>query len=231
MRDARKIQERVEIRLERSQIVWLTMGLMVVMALMFALGFMVGGRAARFDTTLESAASNPLERADAVREEKEQLEFYKKLTEKRAPVEEPVPEAKPAPKPEPQEKAEDVAPVPNEKPPEAPEASDTPIPEKAAPAPMENLAPSLKEAMVSQPTGTGEYTIQIAAFQTQGEADAFEASMKRKGYTPYIVVAKINNRGTWYRVRLGRFSDTAEAEKAKSILAGDDVAAWVVTTE
>ena len=38
-------------------------------------------------------------------------------------------------------------------------------------------------------------------------------------------------RGTWYRVRLGRFAKQADAAKAKGVLAAADIPAWVLKVQ
>ena len=55
------------------------------------------------------------------------------------------------------------------------------------------------------PPAAGTWAVQLSAYQDRGEADRFAAGLRDKGYAPYIVEAAVPNKGTWYRVRLGRF--------------------------
>ncbi len=56
------------------------------------------------------------------------------------------------------------------------------------------------------PAGTGAWAVQLSAYQDRAEADRFAAGLRDKGYAPYIVEANVAGKGTWYRVRLGRFA-------------------------
>lgn len=51
----------------------------------------------------------------------------------------------------------------------------------------------------------GAFTLQLAAYQDKGEADRYLASLKSRGYAPYLVRAEVSGKGTWYRIRMGRF--------------------------
>jgi DedD protein len=70
---------------------------------------------------------------------------------------------------------------------------------------------SLKEAfgkaqkLPTETAADGAWTVQLSAYQERAEADRFAAGLRDKGYAPYIVEATIAGKGTWYRVRMGRF--------------------------
>jgi cell division septation protein DedD len=81
------------------------------------------------------------------------------------------------------------------------------------------------------PAKSGEYTIQVSSFQTAEEANAYAASLKRKGYAPYVVATQIAGKGTWHRVRLGAFATADAATLAKQHLVAADIAGWVVKGE
>ncbi len=55
------------------------------------------------------------------------------------------------------------------------------------------------------------YTVQVASFSKYHPAKEFEASLKSKTLPAFIKVAKIPGKGTWYRVRVGKFSSRKEA--------------------
>jgi cell division septation protein DedD len=59
----------------------------------------------------------------------------------------------------------------------------------------------------------GAWTLQLSAYQERGEADRFAAGLRDKGYAPYIVEANIAGKGTWYRVRMGRFPSKDAASR------------------
>ena len=55
------------------------------------------------------------------------------------------------------------------------------------------------------------YTIQIRAFKNQVDAKSFSKVLHQAGYKPYVVAAEISGKGTFYRVRLGKFKTLAAA--------------------
>jgi cell division septation protein DedD len=57
--------------------------------------------------------------------------------------------------------------------------------------------------------------VQLSAYQDRGEADRFVAGLRDKGYAPYIVEANIAGKGTWFRVRMGRFGSKDAAARYK----------------
>jgi cell division septation protein DedD len=88
-------------------------------------------------------------------------------------------------------------------------------------------APSVAPATVSQSkldAGTsskpepsigdarGQFSLQAAAFPVESGAAEFAEKLKRAGLPSYVVSADVGKRGTWYRVRVGRF-ESAEAAK------------------
>lgn len=260
MRDMSRIRERAvprrgaDVRVDRAQIVWLTLGGVVSLALMFALGFMVGRRAERLaqaDTPPPVAQTLTTQRSVA-----EELTFYDRLTDPRPVAPPPAPAVaqaapqgadRPAPSPAAQEPRE-----PRE--PRAAQAPQSPQPAQSA----QSAQPSspratgedrvagavarargaarrgrqdVKRALNAGPAQPGEYTVQVSAFQSLGEAQAFAAGLERKGYKPFVVTSSIDGRGTWYRVRLGRFDTEESATEAKQLLAHADIPAWVLRTE
>jgi len=80
MRDDRRIQERMELRLDRMQVIWLTMGSLVALALAFALGVVVGKRTALL--TPVAAYGDALAQVDADGARHKELTFYSKLMQR-----------------------------------------------------------------------------------------------------------------------------------------------------
>lgn len=58
----------------------------------------------------------------------------------------------------------------------------------------------------------GQFSLQAAAFPVESGAAEFAEKLKRAGLPSYVVSADVAKRGTWYRVRVGRF-ESAEAAK------------------
>lgn len=59
----------------------------------------------------------------------------------------------------------------------------------------------------------GNYTLQLSAAPSRPEADRFAANLRSKGYAPYVVEAQVPGKGTWFRVRLGRFASRDAAQR------------------
>ena len=96
--------------------------------------------------------------------------------------------------------------APEPKPAEAPKAEAVPtrINEDAG-ALRDAIARAQKPEPRPETSPDGNFTLQLSAFQDRAEADRLAASLRDKGYAPFIVEAVIPAKGTWYRVRMGRF--------------------------
>lgn len=60
---------------------------------------------------------------------------------------------------------------------------------------------------------TETYSVQVAAFKDKGSADSMAAKLRDKGYKPYVQEATFSGKEVWYRIRLGPFSNKAEADR------------------
>jgi cell division septation protein DedD len=58
----------------------------------------------------------------------------------------------------------------------------------------------------------GRYTVQIGAFQKEGEAKQIVNNLKSKGYPAFIKTSEIPGKGIWYRVRIGTFTTRVTAK-------------------
>ena len=93
-----------------------------------------------------------------------------------------------------------------------------PVPEKVkvAEKPPIELPPTQPPA--PEPTiptvepGNGSFAIQVGSYQTADEATRALEKLKGKGYSGFTTVGEIPNKGTWYRVRIGRFKNKGEAQ-------------------
>ncbi len=215
MRDAHRMKEKYELSLDNRQIVSLTVGGLVVVGAVFVLGVVVGKKLAVDDHT--AAAPDLLsaldQRAAAMysMQKDASLTFQDELTKKP----EPMVEAKPieAPKPVVVAAAEPPPPPKHEIPVVVMKAPEPPKPAEAVPTRINEDAGALRDAIAraqkpepkpeTSPDGT--FTLQLSAFQDRAEADRFAAGLRDKGYAPFIVEAVLPAKGTWYRVRMGRF--------------------------
>ncbi|MEZ0315077.1 MAG: SPOR domain-containing protein [Myxococcota bacterium] len=228
MRDVRKIQ--THLGSARSQIVWLTLGGLVALGMTFALGVMVGRRAEKLSAAQHEQPSDPLKQIDAEHKLHDELTYYARLTQNHG--ERPTVAAA-EPLPNKKTRAPDTTKIATD----AVEPARVAAPAAPAPAPVPAPAPALEPAsdtatgLAKGPAKSGEYTIQVSSFQTAEEATAYASSLKRKGYSPYVVAMQIAGKGTWHRVRLGVFPSSEAATLAKQQLVAADIAGWVVKSE
>jgi DedD protein len=62
----------------------------------------------------------------------------------------------------------------------------------------------------------GNYQLQVSSFKTREEADAFSQQLRVRGHRAYVQEARVQGRGTWYRVRVGPFPTQAAAASYRS---------------
>lgn len=84
----------------------------------------------------------------------------------------------------------------NPKKPEAPAA------QPAAPA-APAAAPAAQE--------TAGYTVQVASYRDKPEAEAAQAKLTAKGVAAYLVESNLQDKGLWYRLRVGKHLSKEEA--------------------
>ena len=202
VRDAHRLKDKIEMSLDSRQIFFVFFGAAVAACVMFVMGVMVGRRLAERDFVAEravtSAAMDPLAALDELGadEEADTLTFTEALT---------------APEPDPPEPARAAAaPVPSPaEEPAPPAAARTTEPE---PAPAPEPPPERPEPAEAEP----RFTLQLSSFREEAEATSFVANLKKKGYEPFIQKSNVEDKGIFFRVRLGGYSSYDEALAAKS---------------
>ncbi|MBZ0274478.1 SPOR domain-containing protein [bacterium] len=196
MRDLRKFRNKLTFELDNRQIAFLLAGLIAVMAIVFALGIVVGKGLTRMDGGEELMADvrepTEVEPAPFVVTEQdleggsmdtgEPAEPVNLLDKPGSPVGTPMPVA--------------------DEPPPAYEAPSPPPPPSAVAA---GSAPT-------PPTGGG-WTVQLSAHPNEAEAKGKQSAYVKKGIEAYIVRADIPGKGVWYRVRVGQFSTREGAQQ------------------
>ena len=233
MRDSHRLKEKYELSLDNRQIVSITIASLVVLGGVFMLGVVVGKKLSAETAALQTQPTDLLgqldRKTDALETVKADaaLTFQDELTRKtptlvaETPIVRPVEprpvEVKPAElKPE----AVAIAPKPETEPvkPAEPRLAETPKPEAVATRTVDGGG-SLKEAFgkaqrpPTEAAADGAWTLQLSAYQDKAEADRFAAGLRDKGYAPYIVEASIPGKGTWFRVRMGRFGTKDAASR------------------
>ena len=184
------------------------------------------------------------------------LTFQDELT-RRAPAPVPVVEApKPVEPPRPVEapKPAEVAKAPEAAAPTPVAVAEAPRPAPVEPTPAPAPEAKLPETPKPEPVATrthdggglkeafgkvqrtpetaadGSWTVQLSAYQDKGEADRFAAGLRDKGYAPYIVEANIPGKGTWFRVRMGRFPSKDAATRYMDDFRRETAMPAIVTT-
>jgi len=75
----------------------------------------------------------------------------------------------------------------------------------------------------------GKYTVQVASYKTEKEAQNMSADLKTKGFSSFYVSAKVNGE-TRYRVSVGLFTTAKEADTyKKDLLARAKISSALVT--
>jgi DedD protein len=102
----------------------------------------------------------------------------------------------------------------------APKREDTPEPKAGARAEEKaekKVDPEPEEEKEPAPAAKKKkkYTLQLSSFQDRAEADVFYSEMVEAGYQPYLVEAEVPGKGTWFRIRLGRYDSYSAAIEAK----------------
>ncbi len=231
MRDINRLKEKYELSLDSRHVVGLTVGGLVLVGAVFVLGVSVGKKLSADERSLAAPdLLTALDQKAAVMAERNadaSLTFQDELTKKAPPPPPPLPPHIPEPeKIEPRVAEAPSPPAPVAPPPakvvEAPKVQDViknvavkadePVPTRIA------RDAGLKEAFnrlqrTPEPSGGGSWSLQLSASQDRLEADRFVSGLKDKGYSPYIVEAQVAGKGTWYRVRLGRFANREAAAR------------------
>jgi cell division septation protein DedD len=88
--------------------------------------------------------------------------------------------------------------------------------EKAGPAKKEPAKRPPKQPVASKseakPSGK-VYTVQVAALKAAKDADRLVAQLKKKGYPAYRTISKVQGKGIWFRVRVGKYNSRADARR------------------
>jgi cell division septation protein DedD len=75
----------------------------------------------------------------------------------------------------------------------------------------------------------GIWSVQVAAFRTQAQADTLQRQLKQAGFDAYVAAAAAGDGRTNYRVRVGAFKSRVDAERMGERLRGERSLAAFVT--
>ena len=84
---------------------------------------------------------------------------------------------------------------------------------------IEQVMPGdLPEATPTRPPENLSYYLQAASFREHADAEKLRARLALKGYSSVTQARDVEGKGTYYRVRLGPYSDSRKAKTAKNKL-------------
>jgi hypothetical protein len=124
-----------------------------------------------------------------------------------------------------------------------------PVPAEESAAPIapasqaESAPPAVKDIVAAPPTFqepkqpeakkrvAGRYSIQFGSFPKKEEADQLVSQLKARGHDSYIILAEVPNKGTFYRVRVGRYPDRPMAQAAGEKIAREEALAFYVASD
>jgi len=206
MRDLRMLRSKYEIKLDNQHIAYLLVAELVVVAIFFALGVVVGKGMGQLNP---ASAPQPAVVAAA------------------SPTPDPVVVAFPEPTPE-------LEPLPDGEPTPEPTIDElpvvTPVPAAADLIPATEPDPTQVDiGALPTPPKTGDFwTVQVGAYPTQAEAKAMYEKMTAGGNVAMIESADLGERGTWYRVSVGQYATEAGAKAMAAALRERETAdTWV----
>lgn len=77
-----------------------------------------------------------------------------------------------------------------------------------------------------------KYSVQVGSYPTMKEATSTVEKWKSKGYSSYMMIADIPDRGRWYRVRLGGFESRSDAARyLKELQSKENIEGLIVLNE
>jgi len=88
---------------------------------------------------------------------------------------------------------------------------------------------SPQEASPTEPIAKNQlYSLQIAATKDAGQADFLLSKLRNRGYDAFKIMVKLPEKGTWYRIRIGKFRSIEAARREQKKLAEDNIKGIVV---
>ena len=201
------------------------------------LGFKIDGVQSKLEIagrTLQDRPEGPAPGESDLAKDKSKLDFYEALPEDREDTRieekksdrvvskkvEPAPAKKPV---------KTTAKKPDKK--SAPEKQSG---KTATPGKKESTKKKTKQSIAAKkspvPSGKG-YTVQVAAFKKEKDADNLVKKLKGRGYDAYRTLTKIEGRGIWFRVRVGKYKNRSEAQWAANKLKKSGMRPMVVKME
>ncbi len=231
MRDSKRIKERNDGALF-GRLGVASLVLLGTVVISYNIGLQVGLARAAPNDVKSDEQSTELSALDTAQQKHDAMQFYTRLTQDDRPKSEALDPVEDEPE------LQAVAPVNSESrmktDPVEVVAEEAAPPAETTQGAIARLGKTHEAQADDSPEPTllsANFTIQVSAFQTQEEAEAYKKSLNRKGYHPYVVAAEIPGKGIWYRVRVGRFENKDAAAEAKAELALANIPSFIVAAQ
>ncbi len=196
-----------------SKVFIIPAGVVVIIAVFLA-GYFVGKRQAVRTAEAEKPPALPEVLSQYV-PDKAEFTFYKTLTDKG-------------------EKSVSIdlktRPLPQEKDPDPAAPSKSSAPAARPPKPAAQTAKK-ENPPAAAASSKVRYSIQVGSYEDKAMAEEDAREMKKKGYDAFVVSADIPEKGTWHRVRIGRFPNKQAAERLANELKSKEGVTSFVTVE
>ena len=196
-----------------------------VCAWMFVIGVLVGRDTApiKFDIAgiqkkleadkkdLENKERSRIQGKSGITKDKTKLDFYEALRDNREDTQLDKNKLSSSIS----KKTEPTEPLPAKKPPPSiDDKADRKIVEKEEPSEKKPTKPTQKPSSASKSKirpSVKTYTIQAASVKNARDADRLVAELKKTGFHAYRAIGKVPGKGIWYRVRVGKYRNKADA--------------------
>ena len=73
--------------------------------------------------------------------------------------------------------------------------------------------PPAEDSETAEAGEDGEYTLQVASFRLEEEANLFARALRERGHDTFVMRAEIEGRGVFHRVRVGPFESAGAARR------------------
>jgi cell division septation protein DedD len=188
---------------DKKSAILIVIGCVAIGGLLFFAGYIVG---------LDKGQSQPVVQASSIPQNK-QATKSKSQEESKGTEEASTAEKQPAPT---------VAPAKA-----APKSTQDTPPAKIGESKPSDAPSDAKQPSTKDTDKTG-FSLQLGAFQTEGNAVKLKDNLKSKGYPVFLFRALDANGNLWHTVRLGHYADMKEATQAAAKMTGkEQISAWV----
>ncbi len=200
-------QGETEITLGTGKLLGLFIGLVVLCAAFFGIGFSLG------KSSISATAANLIPDAASSTTSKSSASSGTVTPEPAAPLADT---AANAPETQSQPTVEPVAATTSQ--PAASPVTPAPLPTAPPVNPPSRTAPEMTHPASAANAAAGGYIVQVAAVTKPQDAEALVAALKRKQYAAFLTLNPLDN---FYHVQIGPFADSKQADALKARLVSD----------